>query len=1657
MAIYSLNLGFISRSEGRSSVAFGAYISGSRLKDERTGDVSNYSSKENVALSRVLAPQGAPSWALNPQSLWNHVEAFEDARIALRFRDDHTDPQKAKVSGEARRALLSSAQTAQTIMGALPLEFSLEQAQGCTEDFLKRRFVSRGLVVHYAIHWEKGNPHFHGLVTRRALVDGEFSFRKDQEIVSRPHHLHTRKVWEEVANGHLMRAGLDVRIDCRSHKDRGSLFLPGVHEGYYAQRLFDQGEYSRIVAQNDAVRARNLEILWEHPEALIHEVSCARVVFSRRHLEDEIIRRVGGDEVLLGVLKTKIDGLNGESLGAFETFEDGSRSVARVLTSRILKNPDLISSIGQTLVREEGFVGVAYKGQEEKLLGLTDSLHLRSSKSLSLGYVEASLEARARELGFELSCEQQEAVRYLCSGPDIRLLNGRAGTGKTTLLKAVADAYSRGGYQVLGTSFQGKAAELMERDIGIPCRTLDSLRVSWERWDLQKKLLDSGRLWGRPYVHATQKLRELENSKLTPRHVIMVDEAGMTSGRLFEPLLEEAVRSGAKVILVGDKAQIGVRDPGDYGRLFLERYGAAETRDVVRQRISWQRECSALLNDGRITSGLKPYQDKGHIHWLEHKGEADRALVEAYLKDRTEHPNASSVVLAYRNAHVDSLNGLIRGELRKQGVLGEGFKAGCLEFAAGDRVRFTQNDHGGRLVLNVHETWAQKIKEYVRPSLSLGVKNGTLGTIIGKSSQFVTVSLDDGRRVKFNPDFYAHVTHGYALSVHKAQGSTFDRSFVRVDPLFDSSSLLVAMTRHRETVLAFASRDEIPDFKALAERVGRDRSKDTLADYQISKAQRPFFERVRHYKDILLSIFELREEMDREMDRGIDRKVDREGNSLFKHPAWGAYRALRTIQKEVASEILASWEDHAPFTRLSGLRRDVLEVAAGLRARTLSDLEHRASLSVEGYREVASDARILWNQMIRTHPGPLAQTHPGYQAYKALQLERNSLAALMVENMALYRPFLASRPERISTSVLKAQAQAHLDTSREQAYLSRLSPLEKEAHNLVQTYRTSKHEAALLYGLLKQDPDKLPQPKEALVHRFKAAQETRDQSALEVTLNPGAAPFLERLNINPDKLLERSTRGEIRMQAEAYLREKDAQTRMERARALQALIKSGNSSHQHLLKELGVQTSRLAFDCGEKIRSGKKNPETLYALISDYRKACTHVGKIFHKNPTQKQSPLLEEALSLRRDAARRLLSSGEGLSLFKDLFPEAPVERHAGWMQKPQKNHLQADHVLSVLKGRTKDLALELLGSPNPYMSSPSSLRFGKGGKISVCISGEREGFWYDFERGEGGNLFDLIRHQKNMTFKEAVAYASWFAGAGVDQPLPRGVRTSERGQREDIQHESRRETASHLMGQALGIQGTVAERYLREVRCIQGAIPQDLRFLEKGTPFTYGGETKTLTHPSLAAFGRDAEGNLSSVQLVKLNEDGTRATVRDGENLAKLQYGISKGSFVTLQYTPESKRVFIAEGVETALSVAEVGVQGTIIAACGIHNLRTYQGPETQIVLCGDNDSHKPESRTADILRATQTHFEERGKAVLILSPETPGHDFNDVLKMEGKKGVREILRPLETWGPQKQKEPNLDFVDLRQNLIHQEKGILTEEARGLLAQEKTKDFER
>jgi len=135
-----------------------------------------------------------------------------------------------------------------------------------------------------------------------------------------------------------------------------------------------------------------------------------------------------------------------------------------------------------------------------------------------------------------------------------------------------------------------------------------------------------------------------------------------------------------------------------------------------------------------------------------------------------------------------------------------------IKFASGDRTIFLRNERG------------------------LGVKNGTLGTVERANAQCLAVRTDDGREVAFDTKDYAHIDHGYAATIHKAQGMTVDRAHVLATPGMDSHSAYVAMSRHREGLALHYGRDDFADQSKLVRTLSRERGTDMASDYRPKQA-----------------------------------------------------------------------------------------------------------------------------------------------------------------------------------------------------------------------------------------------------------------------------------------------------------------------------------------------------------------------------------------------------------------------------------------------------------------------------------------------------------------------------------------------------------------------------------------------------------------------------------------------------------------------------------------------------------------------------------------------------------------------------------------------------------------------------------------------------
>ena len=471
---------------------------------------------------------------------------------------------------------------------------------------------------------------------------------------------------------------------------------------------------------------------------------------------------------------------------------DGCDQFDRVLGA-VRASPELVR-LGRDDRGAERFTSREMVDVEQRLERAASGLARDEGHGVSGGSRNLAV-SRAEARGLHLSGEQRAALEHVTGTEGLGAVVGVAGAGKSAMLGVAREAWEDAGLTVRGAALSGIAAENLEGGSGIASRTLASLEHGWAQG------------------------RDL----LTSRDVLVIDEAGMVGSRQMERVLSAAQDAGAKVVLVGDPEQLQAIEAGAAFRSIVERHGAVEITEVRRQREAWQRDATRDLASGRTGEALEAYDARGAVHSAGTREEARRELIERWDRERLASPDASRLILTHTNDEVRELNAAARDRLRQAGELGEemrvGVERGERAFAAGDRVMFLKNER------------------------SLGVKNGTLGTLEAVSPQRLAVRLDDGRSVAFDLKDYAHLDHGYAATVHKAQGVTVDRAHVLATPGLDRHAAYVALSRHRERVDLHYGRDDFADRQALARKLGRERAKDMALDYAHDFAERRGLER----------------------------------------------------------------------------------------------------------------------------------------------------------------------------------------------------------------------------------------------------------------------------------------------------------------------------------------------------------------------------------------------------------------------------------------------------------------------------------------------------------------------------------------------------------------------------------------------------------------------------------------------------------------------------------------------------------------------------------------------------------------------------------------------------------------------------------------------
>ena len=398
---------------------------------------------------------------------------------------------------------------------------------------------------------------------------------------------------------------------------------------------------------------------------------------------------------------------------------------------------------------------------------------------------EAEQEGRLHR-PFVLNTEQRAAI-HTCTGSNLSLILGGAGTGKTTTLQCLYQALraQSPGVDIYQLALAGLASSRMKEATGLEAMTIAAF------------------------------LARLDTSDIAIGSVIVVDEASMLDILLMYRLLRRLPK-GVRLILAGDPPQLPPIGPGLVLHALAGHPGIPQTTLVEVKRQS--------LESGipKVAEAIRKHETP---KWDEYHGapvlKSPKPRMQTGLFDRgvqfircanvdldattiktyeelggcgLDHSVQVLTVLKSGQGGSDHLNLLMHEKYRKasKAVMYEANQLGpvCattlkrVPLCVGDLLMFTENDY------------------------ELDLRNGTLGRIV---EALPVGAVDDpccrvefaGRGYLFNSTQLERVTHAYALTVHKGQGSQFNTVVLPVlkSGLLDQSMIYTGITRGVQQVI----------------------------------------------------------------------------------------------------------------------------------------------------------------------------------------------------------------------------------------------------------------------------------------------------------------------------------------------------------------------------------------------------------------------------------------------------------------------------------------------------------------------------------------------------------------------------------------------------------------------------------------------------------------------------------------------------------------------------------------------------------------------------------------------------------------------------------------------------------------------------------------
>lgn len=388
----------------------------------------------------------------------------------------------------------------------------------------------------------------------------------------------------------------------------------------------------------------------------------------------------------------------------------------------------------------------------------------------------------AERIGGQLTEEQVHALQVITGSERGAILIGPAGTGKGVVIDAAARAEQHAGHRTLGVAVSGSTAQRLGYDspaLAGQTLTLDALVSRVERGQLG----------------------------VDEATTIYFDEAGMADTARLDRLSEVVERTGSKLVVIGDAAQLPSIGAGGMFERLVSLVPSAELSNIRRTLDPDEQRAWADLRAGRSDRAMAHYQSRGQLHISDTRDEAVEQAVQAWAKLTERHdPSEVALISDSSNQEIHRLNARAQYFRSQRGELGE-TEAPIPGVHYGVRT-------GDRIAL---------IDQHYEPGHER-IENGSRGQVLDIDSQGgVLVEFDvTGRTRTLRGDDLARLRLGYAQHIHRAQGATVTRTLVVTGGWQTSKEpAYVEASRARNGTNWFVSREDLGTEGQDTDRIAR--------------------------------------------------------------------------------------------------------------------------------------------------------------------------------------------------------------------------------------------------------------------------------------------------------------------------------------------------------------------------------------------------------------------------------------------------------------------------------------------------------------------------------------------------------------------------------------------------------------------------------------------------------------------------------------------------------------------------------------------------------------------------------------------------------------------------------------------------------------------